>query len=99
MVSDIHGNYRTLMKLFDQLINLQEVFNEDAKLFFLGDYINGGNNSYKVINCLYNLQQCFIEGNYDDALVVLRGNHEEAFIEFLQEKMICGLLMIMIFQQ
>lgn len=84
MVSDIHGNYRILMKLFDQLINLQEVFNKEAKLYFLGDYINGGNNSYKVLNCLYDLQQCFIEGNYDDALVVLRGNHEEAFIEFLK---------------
>lgn len=83
MVSDIHGNYKVLMKLIDELQNLREVLEERAKIYFLGDYIDGGTNSFRVLETLHMLQQCFESRNYKEGFVVLRGNHEDSFLEFL----------------
>lgn len=47
-------------------------------LILLGDYIDQGLESYKTVELIWNLSQS-LEGS----IVVLRGNHEDAFLEFI----------------
>lgn len=65
-IGDIHGCYYTLKKLlFDEL----KITKED-RLIFLGDYIDKGLNSKKVLKLIMNLEQ---EGYEIETLL---GNHE-----------------------
>ncbi|MDQ7010012.1 MAG: metallophosphoesterase [Candidatus Gracilibacteria bacterium] len=61
-IGDIHGCYKEL-KLLIKKLNL----NKEDKVFFVGDYINKGPKSYKVIKYLYKNREQFsgILGNHD----------------------------------
>ena len=73
MISDIHGNDYALNK-FIKLLNKSNIkIGKDTKVFFLGDYIDRGNNSFKVLKTIYDFQKEY--GN--ENIVVIRGNHEE----------------------
>lgn len=68
---DIHGEVFKLKSLVDR------VFPEkDAKLIFLGDYIDRGSFSYEVIEYLLEL-----DSKYD--CVFLMGNHERMLIDYM----------------
>lgn len=73
-ISDIHGH---LDILNDTVKNIRLGIND--KLIFLGDYIDCGPHSRQTLEYLYNLQQRF-----PDNVVVLRGNHEEWYLEWLE---------------
>ena len=64
VIGDIHGGLKALI----QLLEKPEV-KENDRLIFLGDYVDGWNESAQVINFLIDLsqkQQCvFIKGNHD----------------------------------
>jgi len=77
-VSDLHGSENALHVFLNKTI--KDVEKGKAKLFFLGDYIDRGKQSFQVLNSIYNLQKQY--GN--EKIIVLRGNHEEAFIEFIK---------------
>ncbi|RAP00011.1 metallophosphoesterase [Petrotoga sp. 9PW.55.5.1] len=68
IISDIHGMY-------DCLISLLENFHikDEDKLIFLGDYVDRGPNSKKVLDFLITLSKgnkhIFIKGNHDDMMV------------------------------
>lgn len=79
VMSDIHGHHNEFLKRLDQIRQLRT--NEEDKLILLGDYIDRGPESYKVIKTVYELQQKY----GSDHVVALRGNHEEWFLEFLFE--------------
>lgn len=64
VIGDIHGEYQTLLALVAKLP-------KDAKLIFVGDYINRGKESKEVIE--------FVQHN---AFVALKGNHEEYLLKF-----------------
>lgn len=78
VMSDIHGMYKSFMRRINQLDNLEHVKNGDDKLILLGDYIDVGANSYKVLKTIYDLQK-EIGGN----MIVLKGNHDKWFADFV----------------
>jgi len=71
-IGDIHGCHGRLRSLLDRLPYDPE---RDC-LVFLGDYINRGPDSKKVVDCLLELQA---SGAHT---VFLKGNHEQALLEY-----------------
>lgn len=70
-ISDIHGCYKTFQLLFHQL----ESISANNKYYFLGDYIDRGPDSRKVLDFLMNLNQ------KNKEVVILRGNHEQMMLD------------------
>lgn len=79
-ISDIHGYYWEIYRWFDQMGNLAPFENGENKLVLLGDYIDYGADSFKVLRLIH-AAALYLQ----DALVVLRGDHEEAFLEWLDD--------------
>lgn len=77
-ISDIHGYDREFARWVDRLGNLTAFLEAGNKLILLGDYIDYGPDSCQVLERIYSLSKTL-----GDSLVVLRGNHEEAFLEWL----------------
>lgn len=73
-VSDIHGQLDALK----QLLNHVDLAGED-RLILLGDYIDYGPESGGVLRHILALQKQY----GPEKVVALRGNHEEAFLEWL----------------
>lgn len=78
-MSDIHGMYEPFMRRITQLNNLESVKAGKDKLVLLGDYIDVGKNSYKVLKTIHDLQA---EIGTDNMIVIL-GNHDKWFIDFI----------------
>ena len=81
-MSDIHGMYGSFMKRINYLNNLKHVKEGKDKLILLGDYIDVGNNSLKVLKTIYTLQNEVGAEN----MIVLLGNHDKWFLDFLGGK-------------
>ncbi|MDC1450977.1 metallophosphoesterase [Vicingaceae bacterium] len=69
VISDIHGCSRTFKKLLKKI----EITKND-QLFILGDAVNKGPNSRKVLNQILKLQQ------EDYQVFFIRGNHEQIIL-------------------
>ena len=80
-MSDIHGQYELFEKRIEQLRPLLE--DNDSKLILLGDFIDRGNRSFDCLKLAFELEQKFGRNK----VVVLKGNHEVWFEEFLFLKM------------
>lgn len=74
-IGDIHGHFNELQELIKKLEN-HGGLNQSDTIVFLGDYVNKGPDTYRVIEYLISLKN-----NYD--LKILRGNHEIYFEKFL----------------
>lgn len=68
VVSDIHGQYRPFLRGLNELVKAGD------KLFFLGDSIDRGKDSYQVLSLLLR--------NKTNNITMLCGNHELMFLEF-----------------
>lgn len=68
-IGDIHGCYESMIALLEKL----EPYN-DRKFIFIGDYIDRGPASQKVVEHLIGLQQ-------ELDCVFLRGNHEQMLLD------------------
>jgi serine/threonine protein phosphatase 1 len=68
-IGDIHGCHKTLLALLDS-IN----YHESDELYFLGDYVDRGDDSKAVLDTLLDLQK---HGN----VLCLRGNHEQIMLD------------------
>lgn len=77
-ISDIHGCLQPLLEVL-LLVDLEA--NKENKLIFCGDYIDYGPNSCEV---LYKVKELY--DNYPHQVIVLMGNHEYMFLEFLNAK-------------
>jgi len=84
VIPDIHGCIRTLEALVETLIrpSLQD------ELYFLGDYIDRGPGAKEVIDYIRALQK----DEYQ--ITVLKGNHEEIFLELHAGEMKAGNLFL-----
>jgi diadenosine tetraphosphatase ApaH/serine/threonine PP2A family protein phosphatase len=71
IVGDIHGDLDTLQKVFDSIRVEEFARNPANKIVFLGDYIDRGTDSIRV---LYSILKLKI--NHLDSVVLMRGNHE-----------------------
>lgn len=84
-VGDIHGRFDLLVNLIDLILadfeklQTQQSFTVSARLIFLGDYIDRGSDSYKVIDFLIGLKLESFEISY------LKGNHEQILIDVLDK--------------
>lgn len=76
-ISDIHGCLDAFEKRLEQ-IN-PELQKEGNRLVLLGDYIDRGSDSYRVLNRVYSLQNQY----GDEKIIALKGNHEAWFEDFL----------------
>lgn len=72
VIGDIHGMY----DLLDVLLGEWKVDSE--QLIFLGDYIDRGNDSKKVLQTIMRLKDEY-------GAVLLRGNHEEMLLQWLDQ--------------
>lgn len=66
IIGDVHGCYKSLLALIEQLPNKKK-----SKICFVGDLVNRGPNSYEVIKLI-------MENNYDSVF----GNNEQMFLNF-----------------
>ena len=73
-LTDIHGYLDILMETMKKV----DLSNND-KLIFLGDYIDDGPNGRQTLEYIYALQK-----QYPNQIIVLKGNHEEWFIDWLE---------------
>lgn len=76
VISDIHGHYKPFVKLMD----LVKYHPKQDTLIVLGDLIDRGPQSSDVV-------RWFLPGQPGEHAIVVRGNHEEGFLRFLQGKM------------
>lgn len=77
VVGDIHGCYKELKELMIDLKDNQEYNKNTDRLIFLGDYIDRGQDSCKVIQYIKKLQK------NNNNVIALRGNHEQMCIDFM----------------
>lgn len=80
-IGDIHGETGPLRRLLERIATDVEIQGRGAhvSLIFLGDYIDRGGESREVLDLLSGGS---LPG---DAQIFLRGNHEDAMLEFLRE--------------
>lgn len=67
IVGDLHGNIRDLIRILRQV----NFFGTEARILFLGDYVDRGEFSLEVVTLLFSLI-C----QFPDRIYLLRGNHE-----------------------
>jgi len=72
-VGDVHGCFDKLLSLFDACRTIGAA--ETARFIFIGDYVDRGPDSMKVVDFL--MQQ---ERGRGDDFICLRGNHEDMLI-------------------
>ncbi len=75
VVGDIHGEITKLKRLIDNIYALDK----NANYIFVGDYINKGENSKKVLEYLLQLKL------KRENTVFLMGNHEYYYLKYIQE--------------
>ncbi|HOB16580.1 MAG TPA: metallophosphoesterase family protein [Defluviitoga sp.] len=69
-IADIHG-------MFDHLVTLLRKINDNDLIIFIGDYIDRGPDSKKVLDLLMTLKQ---NKNY----IFLMGNHEDMMLDYFE---------------
>lgn len=70
VIGDIHGDFNKLKALLDTI-------HKGEQLVFLGDYIDRGPDSKQVLK--------YVKEKKQEGAVLLRGNHEQMFIDFLDD--------------
>lgn len=76
-IGDIHGEIIKLTKLINNILKIDL----SPKFIFIGDYINKGNNSKKVLDYLITLSKKY-------ECIFLWGNHEYMWFNFLNDEMV-----------
>ena len=79
-IGDIHGHDELFERLIDRIRFDAEFARLRPRLVLLGDYIDRGPQSRQVLDRIIRLEA----SNWCD-LVVLKGNHEDAMLRFLNE--------------
>lgn len=75
-MSNIHGGIEELITQMKQ-VDLEG----DNRIVFLGDYIDYGDSSYQVLQYIWDLQKKY----GDKKVIVLKGNHEQMFLEWIED--------------
>ena len=75
-MSDIHGCIEEFQKQIDQVD-----FSGNNRIVLCGDYIDYGGSSYQVLKYIWDLQKKYGA----EKVVVLKGNHEQMFLEWIDD--------------
>lgn len=80
-IGDIHGRHDLMIAMLEAIIEDFEARRDDRRceIVFLGDYIDRGDHPRQVIDTLMH-----IVGDDAPGVVALRGNHEDALLDFLR---------------
>lgn len=73
IIGDIHGCLSKLQNIYSKI---QNIIKDEDMIIFLGDYIDRGMDSYKVIEFLMSLSE-------KHNTVFLKGNHESMLLEYI----------------
>ena len=85
-IGDVHGRADLLSDLLDRIrADAAERPDLSPRIITLGDYVDRGPQSRGVIDLLIELQQTF-----GARMTALRGNHEAAMLDFLQDPRLGG---------
>lgn len=76
-IGDIHGHFNQLQELMDLLIHDHGVSLKDDTFVFLGDYVDGGPDSKKVLDWLITAKNGYPHWQ------ILYGNHEDLMLDAL----------------
>lgn len=79
-IGDIHGCYKELIELLDLIY--ADIGENDAKIIFLGDYVDRGPDSALVVDHLNKLRLSEIK---NIEYIFLKGNHEDMLIKAVLE--------------
>lgn len=80
VISEIHGNINSLEILLDKILPLRKFAGQEDVLIMLGDYIDKGNSSKEVIDCLINIKK-----EFGERIILLRGNREDMLLKSIQD--------------
>ena len=75
-IGDVHGCYYTMLDLMKKV----DYSSSDDTIVFIGDYIDKGPHSFRVVSELKKLQQQAGK----DSVICLRGNHEQMAIDAIE---------------
>jgi serine/threonine protein phosphatase 1 len=79
VIGDIHGQSNAMMRLLDRIdASIGQREHDEARLIFVGDYIDRGEFSQEVLAALVELTAAFPE-----TVTALMGNHEKMMLDFL----------------
>ncbi len=76
VIPEVHGNYNSLNIILDRILPLRKFKNQKDIIIMMGDYIDKGNDSYKVIDRLIEIKEC-----YGERAIFLKGNHEQMLLD------------------
>ncbi|MGC2425744.1 MAG: metallophosphoesterase family protein [Nitrososphaeraceae archaeon] len=76
IIGDIHGDFKSLFKVLQDIAFQEFLLNPHNKIIFLGDYVDRGSDSVGVLYLI-----CYLKQKFPDSIVLMRGNHE-APLEF-----------------
>jgi predicted MPP superfamily phosphohydrolase len=76
LIPEIHGNASSLELILNRVLPLRKFKGQEDIIIFLGDYIDGDENSKDVLNILIN-----IKNEYKDRAIFLRGNHDDLMLK------------------
>lgn len=79
-IGDIHGRFDLFKKMVHAIKSDMETTQSRCRIVLLGDYIDRGLETTRVLNGIISLSR----QNWCD-LVVLKGNHEQVFLQFLED--------------
>jgi serine/threonine protein phosphatase 1 len=74
-IGDIHGHHEKISSLLEKL----PVRHGQDRLVFLGDYVDRGPESRKVLDLMVDLHE-----KYPSSTVFLKGNHEAMFLDYIE---------------
>jgi hypothetical protein len=71
IISDINGNMDSLEVILNRILPLRLFANQEDVVVMLGDYVDIGKDSAKVIDCIINIKK-----EYKDRIILIKGNHD-----------------------
>lgn len=75
VIPEIHGNFDCLQNILNRILPLRIFKNQEDVIIFLGDYIDGDNKSFEVIERLIEVKK-----ECGERAIFLKGNHEDLFL-------------------
>ena len=71
IIGDLHGDFKSFFQILQNIDFEYFLANPNNKIIFLGDYVDRGTNSVRILYMLCNLKY-----EYPNSIILMRGNHE-----------------------